>query len=59
MAGIVGLGLMEAAVPADVEVLSTAGADLASADLSGKFNACLTVKAGSHKQIASLNPSPS
>lgn len=34
MAGIVGLVVEEAAVPADVEIFSTTGANLSSADLS-------------------------
>lgn len=48
MTGIVGLGVVEAAVPADVEILSTAGTDFSSTDLSRYFDALPTVKTNLH-----------
>lgn len=48
MTGIVCLGVVEVAVPADMGTLSTAGADLSSAYLSRYVDALPTVETNPH-----------
>jgi len=48
MTGIVDLGVIEAAVPANVEIFSTAGANLSSTYFSRDLNALPTVETNLH-----------